>query len=462
MTNLPHTDTICAISTAAGVAAISVLRISGDQSFEICNKLFKPGDSSKDISTESTFTIHYGFIMDDKDIVDEVLISLFKNPNSYTGEDLIEISCHGSTFVQQKILELLISAGARTAKPGEFTMRAFLNGKMDLTKAEAVADLIASSTAASHKTAMSQMRGGFSEELKVLRQKLLDFASLVELELDFSEEDVEFADRKALAKLIEEISSMLHRLVDSFRLGNVIKNGVPVAIIGKPNVGKSTLLNVLINEERAIVSDIPGTTRDYLEDSVNIDGILYRFIDTAGIRDSTDEIEAKGISKTFEKIREANVILYLFDAKNADHNQVEQELKELEVDDNVNVVAVINKIDQLTEKELNNFKKLKQAVCISALNKENIESLHELLVSVVSQRNIDTSDTIITNARHYEELSKSLVGIESVINGLDEKISGELLAADIRESLQHLGEITGEVTNNELLGNIFSRFCIGK
>ncbi len=457
------TDTICALSTPTGTSAIAVIRVTGNEAFDICKQLFEPADTKKDINKESAFSIHYGFIKDNNDIIDEVLISLFRNPHSYTGEDLIEISCHGSIYVQQKVLQLLVNAGARTAKPGEFTMRAFLNGKMDLTKAEAVADLIASSTAAAHKTAINQMRGGFSDELKELRQKLLDFASLIELELDFSEEDVEFADRKALTTLILEINDMLKRLIDSFSLGNVIKNGVPVAIIGKPNVGKSTLLNALLNEERAIVSDIPGTTRDYLEDSVNMNGILYRFIDTAGIRKSTDEIESKGIEKTFEKINEAKIVLYMFEALETDVPQIEKDLAELSLDTDTDTIIVINKTDQVTGDSIEEkFKSVKDVVLISALNKVNLSSLTEKIESFVTVQSVESNDTIITNARHYEALSKSLAGIEEVISGLNNKISGELLAADIRNSLTHLGEITGEVTNDELLGNIFGRFCIGK
>ena len=463
MTNIPDSDTICALSTASGVSAISVIRVTGDESIEICKKLFEPADSKKDIGNEDSFSIHYGFIKEEDEIIDEVLVSLFKNPHSYTGENLIEISCHGSIYIQQKVLQMLVNAGARTAKPGEFTMRAFLNGKMDLTKAEAVADLIASSTAAAHKTAINQMRGGFSDELKVLRQKLLDFASLVELELDFSEEDVEFADRKELTALIDEISSMLKRLIDSFSLGNVIKNGVPVAIVGKPNVGKSTLLNALLNEERAIVSDIPGTTRDYLEDSVNMNGILYRFIDTAGIRASSDEIESKGIVKTFEKVKEAKIVLYMFDATESDASEIEKDLAELSLDKDANIVAVINKTDQVARESIEEkFENIKDAVFISALNKDNLSALTEKIESFVTVQTVESNDTIITNSRHYEALSKSLAGIEEVISGLNNKISGELLAADIRNSLSHLGEITGEVTNDELLGNIFGRFCIGK
>jgi len=463
LTNPLHTDTICALSTPSGVSAIAVVRLSGPKAFEICKLVFEPADASKDIETEKAYSIHYGTLRDGEDVIDEVLINLFKNPQSYTGEDLIEISCHGSIYIQQKVLQLLVNAGARTAKPGEFTMRAFLNGKMDLTKAEAVADLIASSTAAAHKTAMHQMRGGFSDELKVLRQKLLDFASLVELELDFSEEDVEFADRKALKALIDDISKTLQRLIDSFSLGNVIKNGVPVAIVGKPNVGKSTLLNALLNEERAIVSDIPGTTRDYIEDSVNLNGILYRFIDTAGIRKSSDEIESMGITKTYEKVREAKIVLHMFDANESDLAQTERELANLSLGRDTEVIAVINKTDQVTgERVEDKFNGLKNCVFISALHKDNLAALNEKIEAFVTIQSSESSDTIITNSRHYEALSKSLAGIAEVITGLSNKISGELLAADIRNSLQHLGEITGEVTNDELLGNIFSRFCIGK
>lgn len=392
------------------------------------------------------------------------MVSLFKSPNSYTGEDVVEISCHGSSFIQQQILQLLVKNGARLAKPGEYTMRAFLNGKFDLSRAEAVADLIASNSSTSHQVAMEQMRGGFSNKIKTLRENLIDFASLIELELDFSEEDVEFANRDDLKSLVLSIQRIVERLIQSFELGNVIKNGIPVAIVGKPNAGKSTLLNLLLEEERAIVSEIPGTTRDTIEDEVNIEGILYRFIDTAGIRETYDVIESIGVSKTFEKIKQSTIVIYLFDV----HEITSSELKLIVSDlqkhlNNAQLILVGNKIDKedlaYTENE---FSKFNDLLLISAKEKLNIDSLKKKLVKLFDNRSINVSETIVTNARHVEALQHTNSSLTKILNGLNSNISGELLAIDIRNALHHLGLITGEVTSEDLLKNIFGRFCIGK
>jgi len=466
MTIAQNNDTICALSTAGGIGAIAVIRLSGNFAFKIVSKVFN-GNSKIPFEKFESHSAHYGSIVDGEEILDEVVVTVFKNPHSYTGEDVLEISCHGSIYIQQQLLQLLVKNGARTAQPGEFTMRAFLNGKMDLSRAEAVADLIASGSKAAHKLAMQQMRGGFSNELKGLREKLVNFASLIELELDFSEEDVEFADRKELTTLLNQIQETITKLTDSFAVGNVIKNGIPVAIAGAPNVGKSTLLNALLNEERAIVSEIPGTTRDFIEDTITIDGMLFRFIDTAGIRDSEDKIEKLGISKTFEKIGQATVVLYVFDTNTASVEKVQQAMNELPVDEKSNgllrtqVIPVINKIDE-SEDWKSTYDGLEHAIFISAKNRENIEQIKLTLSGIVSARSLEQSDTVVTNLRHYEALSKAGESIAAVAAGLENKISGDLLAIDIRATLHHLAEITGEVTTDELLGNIFGRFCIGK
>jgi tRNA modification GTPase len=456
-------DTITALSTPPGVGAIAVIRLSGVDTLKICESIFIPNKKTK-LSEQKTHTIHLGKIMDGDIVLDEILLSIFKTPHSYTGEDVAEISCHGSGFIQQQILQLLIRKGARMANAGEFTMRAFLNGKFDLSQAEGVADLIASNSEASHQVAISQMRGGFSAKIKILRENLIDFASLIELELDFSEEDVEFADRDDLKNLVLSIQRIVTRLIDSFELGNVIKNGIPVAIVGKPNAGKSTLLNTLLDEERAIVSEIPGTTRDTIEDEINIEGILFRFIDTAGIRDTIDVIESLGVSKTFEKIRQSAIVIYLFDV----HEITSSELKLIEKDiesklNNAQLVLIGNKIDkedaEYTRKEFEEFKDL---ILISAKEKLNIDQLKKHLINLFDKRTINVSETIVTNARHVESLRNTQKALINILNGLNQNISGELLAVDIRNALHHLGMITGEVTNEDLLKNIFSRFCIGK
>jgi tRNA modification GTPase len=459
---IPNTETICALSTPPGVSAIAVVRICGNDALEICKKVFFP--AKEGLAPNRAV---FGTIKDGDSILDEVVATYFKAPHSYNGEDIVEISCHGSVYVQQRLLQLLIENGASTAKPGEFTMRAFLNGKMDLSRAEAVADLISSASSASHKVAMQQMRGGFSDELKALRDKFIEFAALIELELDFSEEDVEFADRTQLEKLLKEITIAIESLAGSFAVGNAIKHGVPVVIAGAPNVGKSTLLNALLKEERAIVSDIPGTTRDFIEDTIDLNGVLFRFIDTAGIRKSSDKIEAIGIEKTFEKIGRAAVVLCLFDGKDSTVESVEKTLAALphsegnELLEN-GVIPVINKVDlDDTEAIKERFQSLENAVFISAKEKLGLKELTDQLSGLVSL-DADSNAVVVSNSRHYEALTKALEAVNGVSNGLVQGISGDLLAIDIRRALHHLGEITGEITNDELLGNIFSRFCIGK
>ena len=444
-------DTICAITTGGGMSAIAAIRISGNNAINSTNSIF-----SKDIRDAKSHTIHFGTILDNTDVVDEVLISIFKGEKSFTGEESVEISCHGSVYIQNKIIQLLIGKGCRTASAGEFTMRAFKNGKLDLSQAESVADLIASESEAAHQTALRQLRGGFSSKLQNLRTKLIDFASLIELELDFSEEDVEFADRKQFEDLLEEIKVELEKLIESFKLGNVIKNGIPVAILGAPNVGKSTLLNCLLNEEKAIVSDIAGTTRDAIEDELNIKGFKFRFIDTAGIRETNDTIENLGIKKTMEKAAIAHVVLFLIDANSNISNQL-LELNKVKDKLKDKLLIVVNKIDLNAVKE-----DLNHAIFISAKNNEGVETLKERLLTFVNTKELSNNETIVTNLRHYEELQLTLHEINTIINGLHKGISGDFLAINIRQALFHLGSITGEVTTDTLLGNIFGKFCIGK
>ena len=452
MNNLLQEDTICALATGGGLSAIAVLRLSGREAVKITNAVF-----SKDISASKSHTIHFGTISDSTKIIDEVLVSIFKDGKSYTGEETVEISCHGSTFIQNKLLQLFITEGCRMATAGEFTMRAFRNGKLDLSQAESVADLIASESEAAHQTALKQLRGGFSNKLQELRTKLIDFASLIELELDFSEEDVEFADRKQFETLLAAIKEELEKLVQSFKLGNVIKNGIPVAIVGAPNVGKSTLLNTLLNEDKAIVSDIAGTTRDAIEDELNIEGFKFRFIDTAGIRETTDTIENLGIKKSLEKAGIANIILFLIDA-DADLDNQLLELEKIKTSAGDKLLLVINKID-LNPEIKDNFK---NALFISAKKEEGIETLKERLLTFVNTEQLSNNETIVTNLRHYEELQLTLHEINSIIDGLNSGLTGDFLAVNIRQSLFHLGSITGEVTTDTLLGNIFGKFCIGK
>lgn len=452
MNNLLQEDTICALATGGAVSAIAVLRLSGKEAIKITNTVF-----SKDISASKSHTIHFGIISDSTKIIDEVLVSIFKDGKSYTGEETVEISCHGSTFIQNKLLQLFITKGCRMATAGEFTMRAFRNGKLDLSQAESIADLIASESEVTHQTALKQLRGGFSNKLKELRTKLIDFASLIELELDFSEEDVEFADRKKFETLLTVIKEELEKLVQSFKLGNVIKNGIPVAILGAPNVGKSTLLNTLLSEDKAIVSDIAGTTRDAIEDELNIEGFKFRFIDTAGIRETNDTVESLGIKKSLKKAKLANIVLFLIDADANINNQL-IELKKIKISNSNKLLLVINKIDLKPEIK----RDFKDALFISAKNNQGIETLKERLLTFVNTEQISNNATIVTNIRHYEELQLTLNEINSIIDGLNSELSGDFLAIYIRQALFHLGSITGEVTSDTLLGNIFGKFCIGK
>lgn len=467
---MTHTDTIVALATPAGTGAIGVIRLSGLEAITIASTLFS-ALSGKNLSKQKSHSVHLGFIKDDEKIIDEVLVTIFKNPHSYTGEDVVEISCHGSQYIQQEIIQLCLRKGCRMAQAGEFTLRAFLNGKMDLSQAEAVADLIASDSAASHQLAIRQMRGGFSSEIKKLREELLNFASLIELELDFSEEDVEFANREEFQKLITKITQVLKRLIDSFATGNVLKNGIPVAIVGEPNVGKSTLLNALLNEERAIVSDIAGTTRDSIEDEINIGGIGFRFIDTAGIRETADVVEGLGIQKTFEKIEQAQVVIYLFEAEKFQISRLwfQAEIETIKKKyPQKNLIIVANKIDKLSEKEIEQLNSILSAVkgvtyvLLSAKTKIGIEELQNTILKLVNIGALSNNETIVTNSRHYDALLKALEEIIKVQQGIDSNLSGDLLAIDLRQALHHLGEITGSVSNDELLGNIFANFCIGK
>ena len=452
-------DTIVALATAPGIAAIGVIRLSGSKAIQITNELF----ASKDLLKQPTHTIHVGFIRDENNAdIDEVVISIYKNPKSYTGEDIVEISCHGSPFVQQQVIQACIHKGARMARPGEFTQRAFLNGKLDLTQAEAVADLIASNTSASQRTALHNIRGGFSEILKNVREELIRFSALIELELDFSQEDVEFADRKKFYELIGSASLSVKQLINSFQLGNVIKNGVSVAIIGKPNAGKSTLLNTLLNENRAIVSEIAGTTRDTIEEVINIDGILFRLIDTAGIREgSTDVIEMIGIEKSREKIKKSDEVIYIFDVNTETPGQVGA-AQALIREANPNYLTVGNKADVLGMEMAAQKYAGEDMVFISAKNNVNIGQLKTRLVDKVIQGKFNPENTIITNARHYEALKEVDRSLNDIKTGLDNKISGDLLALDIRRCLQYISEITGDITNENVLDYIFSKFCIGK
>lgn len=455
-------DTIIALATSSGVGAIAVIRLSGDNAINVVNEHFKSKFRNKDLKNVKSHTIHLGNIIDNDRIIDEVLVSVFKNPNSYTGENVVEISCHGSVYIQQEILQLFIQKDVRNAEAGEFTLRAFLNGKMDLSQAEAVADLISSNSAASHQVALQQMRGGFSTEIENLRQQLLNFASLIELELDFAEEDVEFADRTEFKNLIDKISAVLKRLIDSFALGNVLKNGIPIAIIGEPNVGKSTLLNAIFNEEKAIVSHIAGTTRDAIEDEINIEGVAYRFIDTAGIRTTEDFVENIGIKKTFENIEKAQLVLQLIDASNV--QTLQEKISELEDKyPSKEILTIINKADLLNDEQILTLKnKFKNLIVLSAKHKTGIHKLTETLTHLVNKGSLSNNETIVSNSRHFEALNNAYNSIKEVQKGIENNISTDLFAIDIRQALFHLGEITGEVTTEDLLGNIFTNFCIGK
>lgn len=462
---MTNKDTIIALATASGAGAIAVLRVSGPKAISVSNTLFK-SIHDKNLLNQPTHTIHLGHIVDGDRVLDELLLSIYKNPQSYTGEDVVEISCHGSSYIQQEILQLFIRNGCRSANPGEFTLRAFLNGKMDLSQAEAVADLIASDSAAAHQIAIQQMRGGFSSEIKKLREELLNFASLIELELDFSEEDVEFADRRQFEDLLQRIVKVLKYLIDSFSTGNVIKNGVPISIIGAPNVGKSTLLNALLNEDKAIVSNIAGTTRDAIEDELIIEGIKFRFIDTAGIRQTDDTVESIGIKKTFAKMAESQVIIQLIDASlisKANTADILASIVETKAQyPEKETLVVLNKMDLADKALLSKVFSELEPLHMSAKTGTGVELLKTKLLDMVHMGKLQNNDTIITNARHYDALRLALENIQKVQVGMQTGLSGDLLAIDIREALYHFGRITGEISTDDLLGNIFANFCIGK
>ena len=459
-------DTICALATANGIGAIGIIRISGDDAISVSAKIFE----GKNLEKAQSHTVHYGFIKDGDEVIDEVMVSVFKAPKTFTAEDSVEISFHGSPHIAKKILEVLIKNGARMAKAGEFTMRAFMNGRIDLSQAESIADLIASENEASRKVALNQLKGGITNEISFLRTDLLNFVSLIELELDFAEEDVEFADRSALNQLLDKIESKLRSLIESFQYGNAIKNGTAVAIIGKPNAGKSTLLNALLKEERAIVSNIAGTTRDTIEEILHIKGHAFRLIDTAGLRETVDEIEAIGVKKAKEKVENAEVLVYLIDAQSNNLNEDFRLLHELERD-NLRTIICVTKTD-LTGNEFDSSNFLTNLIAtlknefsfisISAKENWNIEELKNELFSFVEQLKSEEGNVVITNQRHYEALEKSLEAVDKVKDAITTQISTELLAYELRNALEHLGEISGEVTNDEVLGNIFSKFCIGK
>ena len=460
-------STICAISTPPGIGGIAVIRLSGSEAVSIAEKAFVSPKDSKKLAEQGANTLHFGVIKSGNNLIDEVVVSLFRAPHSYTGEDIVEISCHGSTYIQQQVLEILILNGARLARPGEFTQRAFLNGKMDLSQAEAVADLIASGNAAAHKMAINQMRGGFAREINYLRSELLKFAALIELELDFSEEDVEFADRSLLIELSTRISSLLKKLTESFRLGNVIKNGIPVAIIGDTNVGKSTLLNSLLNEDKAIVSDIHGTTRDVIEDVVNIDGTLFRFADTAGLRETTDIIETMGIERSYNQLVKAEIVLLVTDISGSVESIIERISKIRSKIVNQHLIIIANKVDIATEEAQNKLSRFplqprEALIFVSAKNRENLDNLIQLMKQTIDFGAVGNEEVIVSNVRHYEALNLAFNAIVRVIVGLESGISGDFLAQDIRECLHYLGEISGEITTDEVLGHIFKNFCIGK
>lgn len=454
---LHQEEPIVALATPPGSSAIAVIRLSGKGVIALVNQIFQ----GKDLTAQASHTIHFGTIVDEGTVLDEVLVAIFRAPRSFTQEDSIEISCHGSSFIIRQLIQLLIKQGARLAKPGEFTQRAFLNGRFDLAQAEAVADLIAADSAIAHRTALQQMRGGFSAKIQAFREKLIHFAALLELALDFAEEDVDFADRAGLQALVQELLAAITQLIQSFALGNVIKNGIPTVIAGKPNAGKSTLLNALLNEEKAIVSPIPGTTRDLIEDEVNIGGVCFRFIDTAGLRDHTiDAIETLGISKTKERMQQASLIIYLFDLANESLASIHQATKQLQ-GLGVPFIKVGNKIDAAQPALLQALQQ-EDFVLISAVQKQNLDHLQARIVALMQLDQLEPTDTIVVNARHHESLTKSQAALVDVLKGLEQNLSNELLMVDIRKALHHLGEITGEITTEDLLDDLFSKFCLGK
>lgn len=463
---MQQNNIIAAISTPHGMGGVAVIRLSGKGCIELTDKIFE-SPSEKKLVGQKANTVHFGSIVKDGSVVDEVVVAIFKAPHSFTGEDTVEISCHGSIFIQQNILQLLLTVGATLAGAGEFTQRAFMNGKMDLSQAESVADLIASTSAATHRLAMNQMRGGFSQKLIELRTQLLNFTSLIELELDFSEEDVEFADRGNLMKLTREIETHIKKLADSFSIGNAVKQGIPVAIIGETNAGKSTLLNLILNEDKAIVSDIHGTTRDVIEDTILIDGVTFRLIDTAGIRETKDTIENIGIERTFQKIREASIILWMVDAKSTVEHIEEMANQILPLAVDKKIILLFNKVDIISSEELNTLQavlkdKIEARLFISAKRRLGTNELEDTLVAAANIPQIGEQDVIVTNLRHYEALQNALSAIQRVSEGLDNETPTDFLAQDIRECMHYLGEITGQISTDEILGNIFGKFCIGK
>jgi len=466
MLDIQRKDTILAIATAAGAGAIATIRLSGTMAISMVDAAFSSeGKSKKSLSESKSHRLHYGTLKDGESILDEVLVSIFRNPLSFTGEDVVEISCHGSIYIQQKILEYFLMKGARLAQPGEFTLRAFLNGKMDLSQAEAVADLIAADSASSHRLAMNQLRGGFSNEITQLREELIHFASMIELELDFAEEDVEFASRKDLIETVEKLRKVIKGLIESFEVGNVLKNGIPVVIAGQPNVGKSTLLNALLNEDRAIVSEIAGTTRDTIEEEIVLGGVKFRFIDTAGIRETTDTIEKIGVEKTYEKMRQSPVIIFLFDVNDITASALENQLEELKskLSPGFKIIPVANKIDGKDLAALQiEFKNIPSVIFISAKRKINLFAITEILTEQVQSGLLESKDTVVTNVRHADALRKTSEALHRVHEGLSNNVTNDFIAGDLRHALHYLGEITGQISSDDLLANIFSKFCIGK
>lgn len=454
-------DTIIALATSFGMGAIAVIRLSGEDAIRITDDMFRSKFGQKRLQNENSHTIHLGYLIDGERVIDEVLVSIFKGPNSYTGENTVEISCHGSTFIQKEIVDTFIKHGARPAEAGEFTLRAFLNGKLDLSQTEAVADLIHSQSELSKNIALNQLRGGFSDDLQEIKKQLIEFASLIELELDFSEEDVEFADRSQLETLVKNTLEKIEKLSHSFKIGNAIKQGIATTIVGRPNAGKSTLLNALLNEDRAIVTEIAGTTRDTLEETMHINGVLFRFIDTAGLRETTDTVEKIGVERAKEKMLQSQLIIYLFDASQTEIDSLQSELELLPK--GVPHLLVANKIDLISDNQKKSIESFSEEVLqISALKKDSIDQLKQELFEKLELHRLDSSETIITNARHYDGLQRVKSDLDSVLQGLNNGLSGDLLAVDMRQALYHLGSITGEITSDDILGNIFANFCIGK